>query len=147
MKYKLLIIAVLLGGMGIIGASIAVGVAKRDVEVVDNAYETGLKYDQTRKRGEELGWKVELPRSFPRGDAGVELTVRDRTGAALTKARVTLRAFRLGTRDLQIRECVNRGNGTYAALVRFDSAGSWAAEARVAMNDDVQVFNNTISVQ
>lgn len=142
-----MIIAILLGGMGIIGASIAVGVAKRDVEVVDNAYETGLKYDQTRKRGEQLGWKVELPRTVPRGDAGLQLTVRDRSGSALPGAQVTIRTFRLGDRKVQTCDCVNRGDGRYAAPVRFDAAGSWATEVRVAMNDDVQIFENTISVQ
>lgn len=147
MKYKLLIIAVLLVGMGIIGASIAVGVAHRDLEVVENAYETGLKYDQVRKRSEELGWKVDLPRVLQRNDAGLDMTVRDGSGAALPNARVTLRTFRLGTRNVQTYECVSRGEGRYTAPVRFDAAGSWSAEVRVAVQDDDQLFENTISVQ
>lgn len=147
MNYNLLIITVLLGGMGITGASIAVAVAKRDVVVVENAYETGLQYDQMRKRTEELGWKVDLPRSVPRSEAGLEMTVRDRANAALPNARVTLRTFRLGTRNQQTYECVSRGEGRYRAPVRFDAAGSWSAEVRVAVKDDIQVFENTISVQ
>jgi len=142
-----LIIAILLGGMGIIGASIAVGVSHRDVEVVDNAYASGLKFDQARKRAEELGWKVELPRSFPKGDAGLELVARDRSGAALSNARVTLRTFRLGTRAVQTCDCTSRGEGRYAAPVRFDAAGLWSAQVQVSVNNDSVVFENNISVQ
>lgn len=147
MNYNLLIITVLLGGMGITGASIAVAVAKRDVVVVENAYETGLHYDQARKRSEELGWNVEIPRSVSRNEAGLEVTVRDSSGTALQNVRVTLRTFRLGTRDVQTYFFKNQGEGRYAAPVLFDAAGAWSAEVRVAVNDDLQVFENTISVR
>jgi len=147
MRYNILIIAILLGGMGIIGASIAVGVATRDVEVVDNAYEAGLKFDQVRKRTEELGWKVELPRSLSKGEGGLELTAVDRSGAALSDAQVTLRTFKLGTRAVQTYQCANRGGGRYAATVRFDSAGAWSAQVQVALKGDSVLFENTISVQ
>mgnify|MGYP001572190346 FL=1 len=147
MNYNLLIITVLLGGMGITGASIAVAVAKRDVVVVENAYETGLKYDQTRKRTAERGWKVELPRSLRKGETDLELSVQDRDGSAIRDAHVTLRTFKLGTRTLQTHECASQGDGRYAVPVRFDSEGAWSAEVHVALNGDIQIFENTISVR
>jgi len=147
MRYKLLIVAILLGGMGIIAATIAVGVSHRDVEVVENAYEAGLKYDQVRKRAEALGWSVVIPKSAPRGDAGLELVVLDKNGGALSDAQVRLRTYRLGTGKLQSCECVSRGNGRYSAPVRFDDAGIWTADVMVAVNADVQVFEKSISVR
>lgn len=132
--------------MGIIGASIAVGVSHRDVEVVENAYEAGLQFDHLCKRKAELAWQVEVPRKATKGDAGLELTVRDQSGKAIPNARVSVRAFRLGTRAEQTVACVSRGNGRYAAPLRFDADGAWNAVVEVAANDDVLTFENTVSV-
>lgn len=144
--YKFLIVVVLLGGMAIIGATLAIGMATRDVQVVENAYEEGLNYDRTRKRADELGWKVEMSRDLQQGAEGLDMTVRDRSGAGVPNARVTLRAFLQGGRELQTCDCLNEGNGRYRAPVRLNTPGSWTALVRVAVKEDIQSFENAVRV-
>lgn len=146
MRYRHLIILVLLGGMAIIGASIVVGISHRDVEIVENAYEAGLRFDEQRRRFAERGWKIELPRTLQTGDRNVAIVVRDRTGAGLADARVALRMFRTGTNAVLYLECANIGGGRYSAPVRFDAQGSWSVQVRVQSNGDSDVSDHVIDV-
>jgi len=146
MNYKALIIGVLLGGFVIVGVSIYIGIAKRDVEVEDNAYEAGLKYDAVNKRETELGWRVELPRNVKSGSGVLAVKVVDAKGAAVTGAAVNLRLHRMGDSRVQSYRCA-ASEGRYTVAVNLDSPGYWEAMVRVDRQDDSQHFNNTFFVQ
>lgn len=146
MNYKALIIGVLLGGFVIVGVSIYIGIVKRDVEIEDNAYEAGLKYDSVNKRQAELGWRVELPRNVKSGSGVLAVKVVDAKGAAVTGAVVNLRLHRMGDPRVRSYSCA-AGDGRYTVAVNLDSPGYWEAMVRVDRRDDSQHFNNTFFVQ
>jgi len=146
MNYKTLIIGVLLGGFIIVGVSIYIGIAKRDVEVEDNAYEAGLKYEAVTKRKTELGWRVELPRSVKSGAGELAVKVLDAKGDSVTGATVQLRIHRLGDPRVRSYQCSN-SEGRYTTAVNLDSPGYWEAMVQVDHQNDTQHFNNTIYVQ
>jgi hypothetical protein len=146
MNYKALIIGVLLGGFAIVGVSIYAGVVARDVEVEDNAYEAGLRYDSVNKREAELGWRVELPRNIKSGAGILDVKVLDAKGATVTDAVVNLRLHRMGDPRVRSYRCA-AGEGRYTVAVNLDSPGYWEAMVRVDRQDDSQHFNNTFFVQ
>jgi len=146
MNYKTLIIGVFFGVMLIVGASIYIGISLRDVEVEENAYEAGLKYEAVNKREAELGWRVELPRSVKSGVEVMTVKVVDSNGAPVTGAVVQLRLHRMGDHRMQSYQCAN-GEGHYTAAVNLDSPGYWEAMVRVDRQNDSQQFNNRIYVQ
>jgi len=146
MNYKALIIGVLLGGMIIVSVSIYIGIAKRDVEVEDNAYEAGLKYDAVNRREAELGWRVELPQRVKSGSGVMAVKVVDAKGAMVTGAAVNLRLHRMGDHQVQSYRCAT-GEGQYTVAVNLDSPGYWEAMVRVDRQNDSQQFNNMFYVQ
>lgn len=146
MNYKALIIGVLLGGFVIVGVSIYIGIAKRDVEVEDNAYEAGLKYDAVNKREAELGWRVELPRSIKSGAGVLAVKVVDGNGTPVTGAAVNLQLHRMGDHQVKSYQCAS-SEGRYTAAVNLISPGYWEAMVRVDHQNDSQHFNNTFYVQ
>jgi len=147
MNYKALIIAILLGGIGIVAASVAVGIAVRDDEVEQNAYEAGLRFDATMKRQAQLGWRVELPRNIRTGSVVIPVDVLDRNGVAVRNATVNIELSRRGGHETQTYPCSTIGNGRYAADVNLKTPGYWDANVRVARQGDALHFNETIYVQ
>jgi len=147
MNYKALIIAILLGGIGIVAASVAVGIAVRDQEVEENAYEAGLHYDAALKREAALGWRVELPRNVRSGEVVIPVDVLDRNGAAIPDATVDLELSRAGGHAPRIYRCSGIGNGRYAADVKLEESGCWEATVHVARKGDTIRFNEKIYAQ
>ncbi len=145
MNYKALIIGIIIGAMGIIGASLAVGISTRDVEIEDNAYEAGLHYDQACKRKAELGWQVHLPRTVTAGSSVIPVEVHDRTGAKIRDADVVLELDRRGSHDVRAYRCTN--NGRYEAAVKLDTPGYWDARIQVTRRNDTIRFEEAIYVQ
>jgi nitrogen fixation protein FixH len=149
MNYRFLVIGILLGGFAIIGASVYIGYAVIDTEVVANAYEAGLKFEETIKRQKELGWTVELPRLLHAGNTDsteVTATVKDRTGAALSGATVEVELNRMGSRNIRTYKCTGGKEGLYATQVNFDATGYWEAKVRVAHLNDSLIFDEKINV-
>lgn len=147
MNYKTLIMAILLGGIGIIAASVAVGIAVRDGEVEENAYEAGLRFDATMKRETELGWRVELPRSVRSGSVVIPVDVLDRNGSGVRDATVNIELGRMGGHETRTYPCSSIGIGRYVADVKLDTPGYWEANVRVAKKSDSIRFNEKIYVQ
>lgn len=147
MNYKFLIITIILAGFGIVGYSIIAGIEVRDAEVVDNAYETGLKFDETTKQAARLGWRVELPRTVKVSGgkaAGFVIMLRDREGG-LSNASVDVTLNRMGSRAEQSYRCTDEQGGRYRApAVPVDATGYWEAKVRVARGKDALSFDETI---
>jgi nitrogen fixation protein FixH len=149
MNYRYLIIGVLIVGLVIIGSSVYIGYAVRDVEVVDNAYEAGLKFDEIAKKRSELGWNVELPRTIRVQKATssvVTVSVTDRVGAALRGATVDLELNRMGSREVRTYRCNVGKEGRYSAPVVFNKTGYWEARVHIARSGDSLVFDEQIDV-
>lgn len=148
MNYKLLVIGVLLVGFGIVAFSIYTGVAVRDMEVADNAYETGLKFDEIARKHKELGWKVELPRTLRAGAAEattVTVSVTGRSGA-VPGATVDVTLNRMGSRNAKTYRCSGGKDGRYTASATFDAPGYWDARVRVAHQGESLTFDDQINI-
>ena len=149
MNYRLLIAGLLIGGLVIIGASVYIGYAVRDREVVDNAYEAGLKFDEVAKKKEELGWKVELPRVLHVGageSAVVMVVITDRAGAGLANATVDIDLNRMGNRQVRTFHCTADKAGRYSVPVHFEAPGYWDVRVHVARLQDSLVFDDQINI-
>lgn len=147
MNYNKLIIGILIGGLLIVGVSIYAGIAARDVEVEDNAYEAGLRYDQTRKREAELGWCVSMPRSIRTGKASIPVDVIDRASAPIRDAAVEVELSRRGGHQARTYRCSGSGDGRYKVAAKFDEPGYWDARVRVTRQGDSLRFEKTMHVQ
>ncbi len=147
MKYKVLILIVLITGLSIIGASIYIGIDKRDAEVEENAYDTGIKFDETLKRQAELGWRIEIPHTFKSGDNQIMVGVFDKNGSSIKDAFVELQFNRLGSADIKKYRCNGNGNGQYTAVVKLDNSGYWDVRANVAHLKDSMRFDDKVYVQ
>jgi nitrogen fixation protein FixH len=147
MNYKLLIIGILFSVLVVIGASVAIGILSRDIEVEENAYEAGLHFDHVRHRQAALGWKVELPRNANRGETELVIRVLDRDNAGLGNASVELQLSRMGEHRVSTYQCVGTGNGGYRAHVGFDRAGYWDAQVLVRSKNDTLSYSDKIDVQ
>jgi nitrogen fixation protein FixH len=149
MNYKLLIITILIAGFGIVGASVYVGYALRDGEVVDNAYEAGIKFDEATKKQAQLGWQVELPRTMSTAKEDVTIMtvlVKERDGKGLTDATVLLELNRMGNRIVRTYQCSGGSNGRYTASVVFDEPGYWETRVHVARRGDSLTFDDNINI-
>jgi nitrogen fixation protein FixH len=148
MNYKVLIISILLGGFVIIGGSVYIGYSLRDGEVVDNAYEAGIRFDETVKKQAQLGWQVDLPRTVNAAKEDVSIvtvSVKDRVGKALKDATVSLEVNRMGSTSVRTYQC-SGGNGRYTAPVAFDAPGYWEARVHVARGEDTIRVDDTINI-
>jgi nitrogen fixation protein FixH len=149
MNYKFLLIAVVLVGFIIIGASLYAGFSGRDAEVTENAYEDGLRFEERMKKERELGWKAELPRLIRASGAdpvAVTILVTDRTGAALTDATVELSVNRMGSRKAKTYQCTGDLDGRYTAPIAFEETGVWEARVRVVRKGEALVLDDQISI-
>lgn len=136
-----------MGGAAIIGASVYVGFTRLDIEVEENAYEAGLQFDAARKKQNELGWRVELPRNVKAGAVVIPVDVKDAHGKAVQEAAVELQIYRMGDRKVRTYRCTSSADGRYTADVNLDRPGYWAARIRVDRRNDSLRFDDTINVQ
>jgi nitrogen fixation protein FixH len=147
MNYKALITGILIGGLCITGASIYVGIGKRDVEVEENAYDAGLRYDEMIKKKEALGWKIEVPKTLKVGDQRLDVGLFDSNGRGIPDATVELRLYRRGGNSIRKYRCTVRGSGHYSAMIQLDTPGYWDVREEVERAGDSVRFDNTIYVQ
>ncbi len=150
MNYKALIISVLLAGFAIIALSVYSGYAVRDAEVADNAYEAGLRFDETAKQAARLGWRVDLPRmvKVSAGKAAdLVIALSDRNGV-LENAVVDVTLNRMGSRTERTYRCRAERGGRYRTpVLSIEQPGYWEATVRVARGNDALSFNETIQFQ
>jgi nitrogen fixation protein FixH len=148
MNYKTLIISILLGGFMIIGGSVYIGYSLRDGEVVNDAYESGIHFDETIKKQAQLGWRVELPRTLKTGKEDVSIlavAVKDRSGRGLKNATVSLEMNRMGSRSVRTYQCTG-ADGRYTVPIAFDAPGYWETRVHIARGEDTLTFDDTINI-
>ena len=146
-NYKTLIVGILAGGFAIIGASVYIGIEKRDVVVEENPYDAGIGFEHAMKRKAELGWQVKFPGVLKKGESELVVTVNDKDGKAIKDAAVELQLNRLGTPELKEYKLSGNGGGQYTAMVKLDEAGYWDVSAHVASAHEVVRYDDRIHVQ
>ncbi|MBZ0155575.1 MAG: FixH family protein [Alphaproteobacteria bacterium] len=146
MNYKVLVAVILIAGIASVGASIYIGIQKRDMVVEENPYDAGLAYDETKKKEEQLGWRVVFPSSLKAGESAFQLDVYDKEGRGIDDASVELHLNRLGDPQVRTYRCRNAGKGRYMAVVRLDLPGYWDIRARVERGRDSMRFEGRIPV-
>ncbi len=145
MNYKLLIIGVLIAGLGIISASIYIGYSVRDVDVVDNAYEAGLKFDVSRHEKERLGWRVKVPVSLATDKHMLTIELTDNKGIGIPDAEVSLAMNRMGDRPVTTYQCRTEGNGRYRAPV-VEAPGYYEVQVQARRGTDSVTFDESLDI-
>ncbi len=146
MRYKLMIIGILLAGFGIIGSTVYLGYAVRDEQVVADAYDAGLQYDAVQRNDARLGWQFWMPRtvSLTKNVLTVRLTNKD--GRPLTDATVNLKLNRLGTRTDRSYRCTNAGGGLYRSPLTVEQTGYWSVQVTASRAKDSYIHDDEIDV-
>jgi nitrogen fixation protein FixH len=145
---KVFIAVVLAAGLGTVVATIWIGSGVREEQVVDQPYETGLRYDADRAARSALGWtaRVEEAGLAPRPSV-VRLTLWDGAGAPLDGAQVTVAATRPETsRDRVTARARPLGTGRYEAELAFAGAGRWEVALDVRRGADRLVLERSVTV-
>jgi len=126
--------------------TIAVGMKIFDGVVVENPYEAGLAWDETRQNKAALGWSVFLRNSlFKTGRNELTLEALDRNGRQLKNAVVQVTVSRPSTRAYDKNYlAIKTLDGKFQADVDFPLFGSWDLKIAVSGNKDRCSFTNRI---
>jgi nitrogen fixation protein FixH len=147
MKYKLLIGLIMFAGFSIIGASIIVGIDRRDVTVEENPYEAGLKFDERLKKYAELGWRVEFPQSIRADENLLKIGVFDKQGRAVEDASVECMINKCGDSMMKRYKCMHMDNGYYQSIVSLEDAICMEVKANVSRANDTLSYTNKVYIE
>lgn len=116
--------------------------------VTENAYETGLKYNdiiQDKKAQAALGWSIKTDIT----DAGtITIVAHDKTGAPLSNADVKILLFRpLQDGHDQSIIAKNLGGGQYQIAPNYPLLGAWRIYATITHNHDNYKFTRDYVVK
>jgi nitrogen fixation protein FixH len=145
---KLFIAVVLAAGLGTVVATIWIGSGVREEQVVEQPYETGLRYDADRAARASLGWTARVEESgLAPGASAVRFRLWDGSGAPLDGAEVMVAATRPETsRDRVIAAARALGGGRYEATVAFTGAGPWEVALDVRRGGERLVLERDVMV-
>jgi nitrogen fixation protein FixH len=126
--------------------TIAVGMKIFDGVVVENPYEAGLAWDETRQNKAALGWSVFLRNSlFKTGRNQLTLEALDRNGRQLKNAVVQVTVSRPSTRAYDKNYlAIKTLDGKFQADVDFPLFGTWDLKIDVSSDKDRCSFTNRI---
>ncbi len=147
MRYKILIISLLLGGFAIVAASVSMSIMKRDIQVEDSPYEAGLRYDETIRTYAELGWTVDMPESVRAGDKVLKIKLSDKKGNFMADAAVNCLISKCARYDVRRSACSSTSDGYYECPVIFDGPGCRNVKVSVGMGADNMVIDRKIIVE
>ena len=146
---KVLITAVIIVGIAAVGGSIIVGMISFDGTVTDHPYEKGLAWDDTQKKKDELGWKVEIHnREFITGDNEVFISVLDKNNKPLAVTEVTLYISRPATTTFSnYFDIMQVKDGMFSAHLKFPLFGYWDIGINVSSGGDTLLYKKRVFVK
>lgn len=147
MRYKFLIIALLLGGLAIVAVSVSLGIMKRDIQVESSPYEAGLRYDETMRRYTELGWKVDMPESLNVGDKILRIRLLDRNEVPVENANVDCLVTGCASTEERRATCSSTADGYYKCPVDLVGPGCRDVRVDVSKGADNMVFDKKLIVE
>jgi len=126
--------------------TIAVGMKIFDGVVVENPYDAGLAWDETRQNKAALGWSVFLRNSlFRTGRNELTLETLDRNGRQLKNAVVQVTVSRPSTLAYdKTYLAIKTLDGKFRVDVDFPLFGSWDLKIAVSSDKDRCSFTNRI---
>ena len=145
MNYKILIVSISISILAIIAACLWVGIAMREVTVVEHPYQDGLKYDATRKKYADLGWKVVVPASLSK-DGQLNVMVYDRNGAPLDAESVDFAISRVASTETTNYRAARADSGGYGARVNCALKGYWDVRVKVTRGADSLSYDSRMHV-
>lgn len=124
---KGLLLSVIITGLLIVAASIIVGIRSFDGTVTDNAYEEGLRWDDTNKMIKELGIIVKFRNKKIRvGENDVFISINRSDGTPYNPSSLRLHITRPSTDRYDIDVTAERiGDGLYRARMNLPLYGYW----------------------
>lgn len=118
----------------------AIAATHPDPEVVDDAYEAGLRINEelrARRRAAALGVVLALETRREPGGVEVRVTVTDARGAPAAAERVAVRRERPAEGGLDADFELARSGGGYAGLVPLPRPGRWRLVATATVGGEV----------
>lgn len=146
MNYKILIASISILVFGIIGFCLWKGVTLQERTVVEHPYEDGLKYEAMQQKYALLGWKVTLPPSLTR-DGELQVTVADRSGAAIDPGRVEFALEHLGGSETHSYRASRANRGRYAARIHLASPGYWDVKVKIDRGEEILRYDGRIHIE
>jgi nitrogen fixation protein FixH len=123
---KLLVLVAAVTALGAVAGAVYVGSRVREDTVVAQPFEEGLRHDSERDARAALGWTVAVAPGPLQRTGPIELELRDRAGAPLAGAAVTLTVTRAESgHGAWTAEARDLGGGRYAADAAFPEGGGW----------------------
>lgn len=145
---KTLIAFVIIVGLAAVAGSIIVGVKSFDGIVTENPYETGLRWDDARKKMRDLGWIIEIQNEkFITGDNDVSISVFDKNKIPLSLTEIALSISRPATEKYNKEfDIIQIRDGVYSARLNFPLFGFWDIGIRVSNGGDELFFEKKVFV-
>lgn len=105
---------------------------------------------QRLEQQRNLGWKVEV-KGFEsvreNAPAAVSVTVKDKQGAAIDGAKVSLDLWRMAnSADDRRLELAPQGNGSYGTQLSLSDAGNWIVEVYIERGQDSYLIQQPLTV-
>lgn len=145
---KTLITIVIIAGLAAVAGAIFVGVKSFDGVVTEHPYEKGLLWDETERKKEELGWRIEFQDGqFITGENDVLISVLDDNDMPVTLTEVALRISRPAiTKFDRYFDIIQVKDGVYSARMNFPLFGYWNVGMNVSNEEDTLFLERKVYV-
>lgn len=143
---KGLLILIVIIGLGAVAGAVIIGASYNDGTVVDNAYESGLKWDERQTDGARLGWSVSLDEdSITEGETSFVFSIVDPQGVSLSGSTVNLSAERPSSAEHHITlKVTSKGADAFEASGTLPGYGLWELSFVVSVGHDSLEIKKTI---
>lgn len=144
MRYKLLILVVLVIGLAAIVSAIAIGILRRDLIVEEHPYEAGLEFDKRLKKYAELGWNLE---TLEIKENNIVVRVTDRNNESLKGAIVECSLNKCADVHTKNYICRYKGDGYYQAAIDMEGARCIDVKVNVLYGGEVLSFDRKLNIE
>lgn len=143
MKKLLFIVAAI--GLVVVAGTIMVGILTFEGTVVQNPYESGLRWDAEHRAREKAGWSVRVtPGAIQQGRSSIQVMITDSKGNSVNGAIVQVLLSRPETSRFDIEVLMEHGvSGGYQTIIAPALPGKWLAHIVVRKEGVEVTFQET----
>jgi nitrogen fixation protein FixH len=143
---RILIILICIIALAATIGAIIVGRQSFEGLVVEKPYETGLAWDETRRKQTNLGWTISVQGApFKTGKNELTIKVLDKSRSLLADAAVSVTVSRSSTRAYDKTYRTSRqSDGRYHASINLLFYGNWDLIIDVSHDNDHSIFKEAI---
>ncbi|MFN3479605.1 MAG: FixH family protein [Thermodesulfovibrionales bacterium] len=141
MRYKILILLVLMTGVMAITSAILIGITKQDLLVEEHPYEAGLEFDKRIKEYSKLGWDIDTIRVE---ENKLMIRLIDRDKRPVENASVECLVNKCADIHRKNYRCSYIDKGLYKCIIDIKDAGCLDLKVNARIGNNTMSFDRKI---